>query len=116
MKKNKLAGKFSLLAKNEKSVYVGILGGVNIDSLSYGELRSMAEFYVDGWFVLNAVTILGKNDAVTGAKLPLRNFEQILKFDFTCLEDGVFTVGEYASLMRMEKTDGIDIIDRRYAA
>lgn len=46
MKKNKLAGKFSLLHRlNTDTVIIGLLPGINVNELTSTDLRYLAAFY-----------------------------------------------------------------------
>lgn len=113
----KLSGRFSLVARKEGSIAVGLLGDVDVDALTYGQLRSLVEFYVDGWFIVNNVNILREKDfAVGGSRIPLKNFKQVVEFNFTRLNRNLFTDSEYAALRSMEEADGFDLYDMRYTA
>lgn len=49
MKKNKLAGKFSLLHRlNTDTVIIGLLPGINVNELTSTDLRYLAAFYLGG--------------------------------------------------------------------
>lgn len=56
MKKNKLAGKFSLLHRlNTDTVIIGLLPGINVNELTSTDLRYLAAFYLGGAVYRNSM-------------------------------------------------------------
>ena len=69
MKKNKLAGKFSLLHRlNTDTVIIGLLPGINVNELTSTDLRYLAAFYLGG-----AVWLQVKFSRITADHLNIRS-------------------------------------------
>lgn len=61
MKKNKLAGKFSLLHRlNTDTVIIGLLPGINVNELTSTDLRYLAAFYLGGAVYVYSLTVRKK--------------------------------------------------------
>lgn len=81
MKKNKLAGKFSLLHRlNTDTVIIGLLPGINVNELTSTDLRYLAAFYLGGAVYRN-IMVTGKifKDYCGPSKYPIRNYAKVLQ-------------------------------------
>lgn len=72
MKKNKLAGKFSLLHRlNTDTVIIGLLPGINVNELTSTDLRYLAAFYLGGAVYRNSM-VTGKFSRITADQFTRR--------------------------------------------
>lgn len=81
MKKNKLAGKFSLLHRlNTDTVIIGLLPGINVNELTSTDLRYLAAFYLGGAVYRNSM-VTGKifKDYCGPSKYPIGNYAKVLQ-------------------------------------
>ena len=76
MKKNKLAGKFSLLHRlNTDTVIIGLLPGINVNELTSTDLRYLAAFYLGGAVYRNSIF----KDYCGPSKYPIGNYAKVLQ-------------------------------------
>lgn len=77
MKKNKLAGKFSLLHRlNTDTVIIGLLPGINVNELTSTDLRYLAAFYLGGAVYRNSKHCWFENDFNMDCVYPEYNFQE----------------------------------------
>lgn len=73
MKKNKLAGKFSLLHRlNTDTVIIGLLPGINVNELTSTDLRYLAAFYLGAQYI-EIVWLQVKFSRITADHLNIRS-------------------------------------------
>ena len=108
MNRERLAGRFSLLVKDENSIIVGFVGNVTSESLTYEEIRYIATFYTDGKFVINAVNVLDKTARITNTRFPQNNCNSILRICITKLDRNI-PDDEYCALKMEEERLGIEV-------
>ena len=109
MKENRLAGRFSLVAREDNAVVVGFVGDVTADSLNYKEIRYVAAFYTDGYFLINAANILSENDPISGLRLPRGNFNSLLRICITKIPRNI-PLDDYQRMLTEEEDTGIEIL------
>lgn len=74
MKKNKLAGKFSLLHRlNTDTVIIGLLPGINVNELTSTDLRYLAAFYLLAVQYIEIVWLQAKFSRITADHLNIRS-------------------------------------------
>ena len=104
---DRLAGRFSLLYRDENSILVGFVGNVTAESLSYEELRRVSLFYIDGEFIINSAQILSKDDPVAKkSKYPVNNYNSILRVCYVSVKG--FSSEEYTEAKLEEERLGVE--------